>query len=213
MLNSCRDTSAFTDFPLDPARYPDFFSHRHFLRYLHEYADHFGLKRYVRLSTRVVECVPPPPAAAAGKEGLEDGGKGAAGGAARGKWTVRIEPSSAEGGEEETLQFDAVFACSGHNSAPYTPDFKGLGAFRGTWIHSHVYRTPGPFEGKRVAIIGLGSSAVDIACEVAPQAAECHVITRRGGWILPRYVLGKVAEAWDSMSLLMRSVLRVMSTC
>lgn len=41
--------------------------------------------------------------------------------------------------------------------------------------------------------------AVDIACETSPQTDECHLVTRTGGWIIPRFVLGMPVEAWDSM--------------
>lgn len=173
ILNSCRDTSSFPDFPLDPARYGDYFSHRKYLQYIHEYADHFGLKRHIRLRTRVLESKPRPD----------------------GTWSVRIQE---EGKVAEDLEFGVVLTCIGHLSTPYTPDFKGLETFKGQLLHSHYYRRPGPFEGKRVALIGFGSSAVDIACEIAPQAQELHLVTRRGGWVLPRYVLGLPSEAWDS---------------
>ncbi len=173
MLNSCRDTTNFSDFPFDPARYGDYFNHRQFHQYLLEYVDHFGLAQHIRLKTRVLECLP-----------LEDG-----------MWKVRLQE---EGHEPEESVFAAVIVATGHLSAPHVPDFKGKDSFRGQFLHSHSYRRPSPFEGKKVAIIGLGSSAVDIACEISPQARELHLITRRGGWVLPRFVLGKPTEAFDS---------------
>ncbi len=183
MLNSCRDTSSFTDFPLDPARYGDYFSHRLMVRYLEEYVDHFGLRDHIQLRTRILECSPL-------------GDRGQAG------WRVKLARERDERAEEEEkeeeLLFTAVMVCTGHLSTPMTPEFEGRDKFTGEFFHSHFYRHPGPFRGKKVAIIGLGSSAVDIACEIAPHAKEVHVITRRGGWILPRYVLGKPTEAWDS---------------
>lgn len=172
ILNSCRDTSSFSDFPLDPARYPDYFSHALQLRYLNEYADHFGIKKHIRFDTQVLECKPE----------------------STGGWTLKVQE---KGGEPEEHHFDALMCASGALAKPVTPEFVGRDSFKGEFSHSHYYRTPGPFEGKKVAIIGLGSSAVDIACEVGPQAKELHLITRRGGWILPRYILGKTLEAWD----------------
>lgn len=176
VLNSCRDTSALTDFPLDPSRYGDYFGHRQQLRYMDEYAEHFGLKKHIRLSTRVLTSEP-----------REDG-----------SWTVRVQENGKDSVEE--LTFDAVFVCVGHLSTPFIPELKGRDAFQGQFMHSHFYRRPGPFDRKKVVIIGFGSSAVDIACEIAPGAEEVHVITRRGGWVLPRYVLGKPVEAFDSES-------------
>lgn len=117
----------------------------------------------------------------------EDGKKG---------WTVTVQ--TAEDSEPKHLSFDALFVCAGHLSKPSIPSFSDREKFRGDFLHSHTYRRPGPFDRKRVALIGLGSSAVDIACELAPGASEVHVVTKRGGWVLPRYVLGKPTEAWDN---------------
>lgn len=175
ILNSCRDTSSFTDFPLDPARYPDYFGHKLQLRYLNEYADHFALKKHIQLRAEVLQCEP---------------GQGSG-------WLVKLRK---EGGEIEEIQFDALIAATGILSTPRTPVFSGRDDYKGELLHSHYYRTPGRFEDKKVVIIGLGSSAVDIACEVGPHAKELHLVTRRGGWVLPRYILGRPCEAWDGES-------------
>ncbi|WEW56715.1 flavin-containing monooxygenase [Emydomyces testavorans] len=173
LLNSCRDTSSFSDFPMDPARYPDYFSHRGMLRYLEEYADHFGLKKHIRFNTTVISC-------SQGKDG---------------KWTVKT--GRKEGRPVEDI-YDAVFACSGSLAKPAIPKFEGLETFKGKVFHSRVYRRPSGLEGKRIAIIGFGNSAADLSSELSWQAKELHLITRRGGWIVPRFVLGKPAEAYDS---------------
>ncbi|KAL2107374.1 hypothetical protein VUR80DRAFT_5312 [Thermomyces stellatus] len=175
ILNSCRDTSSFSDFPMDPARYPDYFGHELHLRYLNEYADHLALKPHIQFRTEVLRC-----------ESRQDGG-----------WTLLIQKEGKQDGEIEEVQFDALIAATGILSKPRTPDFAGRDAYEGEFLHSHFYRAPGRFEGKKIAVIGLGSSAVDIACEVGPRAKELHLITRRGGWVLPRYILGKPCEAWD----------------
>lgn len=172
ILNSCRDTSSFSDFPLDPAQYGDYFSHRQMLRYLHDYADHFGLMKHVHLQTKVTECRPNDDKT----------------------WTLKFEK---DGKPVEEKTYDAVFAATGNHSDPSIPDFAGREEYKGRFMHSKFYRTPGAFEGKRVAVIGLGSGAVDIASELSIGCKEVHVVTRRGGWILPRYVLGKPIEAWD----------------
>ncbi|GKT44784.1 dimethylaniline monooxygenase [N-oxide-forming] 5 [Colletotrichum spaethianum] len=177
ILNSCSATTGFSDFPIDPARYPIYYSHELHLRYLKEYAAHFDLEKHIRFNTSVIGCVP-------GKNG---------------RWEVRI--SSNEVGDdrgEELLDFDAVVCGTGMFSKPIIPDYEGRDKFKGGVVHSHYYRTPGAYEGKKVIIVGLGSSAVDIACEVGPQAKELTIISRRGAWVLPRFVLGKPLEAWDN---------------
>lgn len=63
-----------------------------------------------------------------------------------------------QNGAIQTDFYDALFACTGHLSKPSTPKFEGLSEFKGHFQHSHGYRTPAPFEGKKIAIIGIGSS-------------------------------------------------------
>jgi dimethylaniline monooxygenase (N-oxide forming) len=91
--------------------------------------------------------------------------------------------------------YDAVIDATGINSIPITPGFGGREDFKGEFLHGHYYRRPGCFEGKRVVVIGAGSTAVDIASELAPGCTSVHLITRRGTWVLPRYILGKRIQA------------------
>ncbi len=134
IFNSCRDTTSFSDFPMDPARYPVYTGHRQFLQYLHEYVAFFGLQKHIKFNIEVQNCVQ-----------LEGG-----------SWEV----TSTEKEITTTEIYDAIFACTGHNSKPFIPEFQGLKDFKGKFMHSHVYRTPAPFEGKKVAVIGIGSSGM-----------------------------------------------------
>ncbi|KAI0161976.1 flavin-containing monooxygenase [Xylariaceae sp. FL1272] len=165
--------SSVCDFPFDPARYGDYFGHRQFLEYIREYVDHFNLHDHIRLRTKAISCV------------LN----------ADETWTVTIQQ---DGHDSTEGIYNAVFAATGANTIPSIPAFKGRELFEGEFLHSQVYRKPGRFENKKIAIIGLGSAAVDIASELTPGSSEVHMITRRGGWIMPRYVLGKPIEAWDN---------------
>ncbi|KAK2744132.1 hypothetical protein FQN57_004392 [Myotisia sp. PD_48] len=178
ILNSCRDTSCFSDFPIDPARYPDYFGHRQFLNYIHEYVTRFDLKSYIKFNTSVISCR---------QEEADQKKK---------KWIVQYQGNDDNESVEEV--YDAVFACSGTNSHPLIPSFEGMESFQGQLLHSHVYRNPSIFAGKKVAIIGFGNSAADLSCEIRTVAKEVHLITRRGGWVIPRYVLGKPAEMYTS---------------
>lgn len=173
ILNSCRDTTTFSDFPIDPARYPDYLNRKMFFHYVNEYADHFALKQHIRLDTKLLEA-----------KLMHNG-----------KWLVRHQTVGEDPVEEV---YDAVFACSGHLSKPLVPDIEGRDLFQGEMLHSQEYRRPSRFEGKRIAIVGFGSSATDIACELAGQAKELYLVTHRGGWILPRFFQGKPIETFSS---------------
>ncbi|KAI1911030.1 hypothetical protein LOZ65_006257 [Ophidiomyces ophidiicola] len=106
LLNSCRDTSFFSDFPIDPAQYPDYFGHLKMLRYLESYADHFGLREHIRFGTKILSC-------SQGKDG---------------RWDVKIAQEGADAIEDA---YDAVFACSGALYQPAVPEFEGLQTFKG----------------------------------------------------------------------------------
>ncbi|ORY55628.1 flavin-binding monooxygenase-like family protein [Pseudomassariella vexata] len=178
VMNSCRDTTAFSDFPIDPATHGDYLGHRQMHQYILAYADHFGLKEHVKLRTRVLSCTQ----------------------ADNGKWAVRYQDAESTNSCDvwEEATYDALIAATGVNTIPNLPAFTSRESFKGEFLHSHFYRRPGVFEGKRVVLIGIGSAAVDLACELAAASREIHVVTRRGGWVLPRYVLGKPVEAWDN---------------
>ena len=91
------------------------------------------------------------------------------------------------------LDYGGVIVANGHHWDPSYPSFPG--EFGGITLHSHQYRSPSePFElrGRRVVVVGFGNSACDIACELATSGAErVFLSTRRGAWVLPKYVLGR----------------------
>ena len=55
-------------------------------------------------------------------------------------------------------------------------------------MHAHQYRTPEGLEGKNVLVLGIGNSAMDIACETSRVSDMTFLAARRGAWILPKYV-------------------------
>jgi cation diffusion facilitator CzcD-associated flavoprotein CzcO len=94
-------------------------------------------------------------------------------------------------------RFDALVVCNGHHWDPRRPDFPG--SFDGDTIHSHHYidtRDPLDMHDKRVLVVGIGNSAVDIASEVSRKgvAARTFLSTRSGAWVLPKYILGRPAD-------------------
>lgn len=165
---------AFEDYPV-PADWPDYPHHAQLLRYFHDYVDHFGLRPHIRFNTRVDKAV-----------------RRAGGG-----WEVTLSTG-------EVRCFDALAVCNGHHWAARIPDYPGQ--FSGPQIHSHNYRSP--FEPidcvrKRVLVVGMGNSAMDIASELSqrPIAEKLFVSTRRGVWVFPKYYKGQPldknpAPAW-----------------
>jgi cation diffusion facilitator CzcD-associated flavoprotein CzcO len=91
-------------------------------------------------------------------------------------------------------RYEHLIVATGHHWDPKWPDFAGQ--FDGPIIHSHDYIDPfDPLDlkGKRVLVVGIGNSAVDIACELSNRglAERLLLSTRRGAHVVPKYLLGK----------------------
>lgn len=108
---------------------------------------------------------------------------------AGGGWAVRLDTG-------EVRRYAQVVVANGHLWNPRLPDFPG--SFSGTQIHSHHYRTAAPFEGRDVLVVGLGNSAVDIAVDLARRARSVTVSTRRGAWLMPKYIMGIPTDRWSA---------------
>ncbi|XP_064650304.1 flavin-containing monooxygenase 5-like [Lineus longissimus] len=167
VINTSKEMMAFSDFPV-PKEFPPFMPHHFVFKYFKLYAEHFGLLPYIRFQTSV-ESVKPA-------ADYQD----------TGRWEVYTK---ATGDVEATSQpqiFDGVLICTGHHCHPYRPNFPGLNKFRGTQMHSHDYKRPEIFEDKKVLVIGIGNSAVDIAVDTSRLSSQTFVSTRRGAWIVNR---------------------------
>src|SRR5207247_5114196 len=99
-------------------------------------------------------------------------------------WDVELE-----GGD--TRQYDEVAVSNGHHCHPrwLHPPFPGH--FDGTEMHSHYYTDPEELHGKRVVIIGMGNSAMDIAVDASYVSEEVYLAARRGASIIPKYIPGQ----------------------
>jgi cation diffusion facilitator CzcD-associated flavoprotein CzcO len=77
-------------------------------------------------------------------------------------------------------------AATGVLSVPYVPDVPGRGDFRGEAYHTGRWpATPVDFAGKRVAVIGTGSSGVQIVPAIADDVASLTVYQRTPNWCTP----------------------------
>jgi cation diffusion facilitator CzcD-associated flavoprotein CzcO len=95
------------------------------------------------------------------------------------RWTV-----TTDGGEVVTARF--CIMATGPLSAALTPDFPGLSTFAGEVYHTaHWPHQPVDFTGKRVAVIGTGSSGVQSVPIIAEQADQLHVFQRTPNYSVP----------------------------
>jgi cation diffusion facilitator CzcD-associated flavoprotein CzcO len=80
----------------------------------------------------------------------------------------------------------ALVSAVGLLGAPALPALPGLLTFAGPVFHSARWRHDVPLEGKRVAVIGNGASAIQFVPQIATQAAHLSVFQRTPSYILPR---------------------------
>jgi cation diffusion facilitator CzcD-associated flavoprotein CzcO len=109
----------------------------------------------------------------------------------------RAERLDGGGWDIDGERFDALVVCNGHHWDPRFPDFPGH--FDGETIHSHHYidtRDPIDMHDRRVLVVGIGNSAVDIASEVSRKgvAERTFLSTRSGAWVMPKYIFGRPAD-------------------
>lgn len=64
-----------------------------------------------------------------------------------------------------------VVVATGYEHTPRVPDWPGKGGFDGAVLHSSAYRNPAPYVGKRVLVVGAGSSALEIVHDVTTGGA------------------------------------------
>ena len=164
-IDTSRDGVSFRDMPMGPEEYPDYPHHTQILEYLRRYADAFSLRDRIRFESPVEHA-----------ERKENGG-----------WSITLGDGSAQ-------EFDFLVVGNGHHWDPRFPDFPG--SFDGETIHSHHYigpQDPLDMTGKRVLVVGIGNSAVDIVSELSRKgvAEKVFLSTRSGAWVMPKYFLGR----------------------
>jgi cation diffusion facilitator CzcD-associated flavoprotein CzcO len=127
-------------------------------RYLNHVVDRFDLRRHIRFGAKVSAAVWDEPS---------------------GTWSV----TTSDGAEVRARFF---VAATGVLSVPFFPDVPGRDAFRGEQYHTGLWpATPVDLAGKRVAVVGTGSSGVQIVPAIAPDVASLTVYQRSANWCTP----------------------------
>lgn len=123
--------------------------------YFARVADEFGLRDRIRFNTEIVDAV-----------------------FAGDRWQIRTAA-----GEEKVVDF--LILATGVLREPRYPNIKGLSDFRGPVMHSarwdHAVRTTG----KRVAVVGTGSTGVQIVCGLARDVERLELFQRSAQWVVP----------------------------
>jgi cation diffusion facilitator CzcD-associated flavoprotein CzcO len=85
----------------------------------------------------------------------------------------------------EEISHDFLIAATGVLREPRTPDIDGLSDFHGPVMHSARWNHAVDLTGKRVAVIGTGSTGVQIVCGLADSVERLDLFQRSAQWILP----------------------------
>jgi cyclohexanone monooxygenase len=128
------------------------------LRYLHHVADRFDLRRDIQCGTRVTSARYDEPG---------------------NRWLV-----STDAGEVISARY-CVMAVGCLSSVKH-PDLAGLESFRGEWHHTARWPAGGvDFSGRRVGIVGTGSTAIQALPQIAKHADRVHVFQRTPNYSMP----------------------------
>lgn len=128
------------------------------LRYLNHVADRFDLRKDIQLNSRV--------------EAAEYDEQSAT-------WTVKLD-------DGRNLSCRFLILCLGQLSAPKTPDYPGQDRFRGEIIVSAAWpKRDVDYDGKRVGIIGTGSSGMQMTPVIAKTAERVTVFQRTANYSVP----------------------------
>jgi len=128
------------------------------LQYVEDVIDHFGVRSRFRFGTAVSAV----------------------------HWEEEIQAYWVETGEGRTGPFDVVVSSVGMLSTPQIPGWAASGAFRGPMFHSSSFAHDVDLTGKRIALVGTGSTACQLAPVLAEQGGHLDVYQREPGYVLPK---------------------------
>lgn len=138
-------------------RYP---SQPEILRYLNHVADRFDLRRDIQLHTRVISVA------------YDD---------ATHLWTIKTD-------QGDQVSATCCITAVGCLSTPNIPKFSGLNSFEGPVYHTARWPFEGvDFTGKRVGVIGTGSTGIQAIPQIARQAAHVTVFQRTPHYSVPAH--------------------------
>jgi len=126
--------------------------------YFEGIADRYGLRAYIRFNTEI---------AGARWDGTH--------------WNVTTKDGQADRGE--------ILVCAtGVLHVPVVADIPGLANFAGPWFHSARWDHSVPLGGKRVGVIGSGSTGVQIVSALVRECAQVVHFQRTAQWVFPSIV-------------------------
>ena len=127
-------------------------------RYAEHVADKYNVRRYMRFNTTV------------------DGAR----------WDDDAQVWRVALADGETLTAQFLIAATGFLCQPRTPDIPGIDTFSGRIIHTADWDDTYSLTGRRAAIIGTGSTGIQVIPELAKEVSELTVYQRTPILVLPK---------------------------
>jgi len=131
--------------------------------YTNAVVDRFGLRERIRLSTTVTAAR------------WDD---------AANEYTVEFTRADGTTGAE---RFDAVISATGLLSNPRYPDWPGLADYEGIAFHTSRWEHEHDLSDKRIAVVGTGSTAIQVVPAIAEYAGHVTLFQREPGWVEPKH--------------------------
>jgi cation diffusion facilitator CzcD-associated flavoprotein CzcO len=119
-------------------------------------AREYGIDKLIQFNKRITRCE------------FEDG-----------RWKIQLADGSRDEG-------DFVIAATGVLHEPAYPDIEGLDSFAGTAFHSARWDHDATLAGKRVGVIGTGSTAIQIVAALIDDVAALSLFQRTAQWVMPQ---------------------------
>ncbi len=127
-------------------------------KYIEEVVDEHDLRRHFRFGTSVDEAA----------------------------WDERAHLYRLTFGDGSVATCHVLVSAVGFLNVPRYPEWPGLDTFTGPKFHTARWEHEHDLSGKRVAVVGTGSSASQIVPAIAPVAARVLLFQREPGWVMPK---------------------------
>jgi cation diffusion facilitator CzcD-associated flavoprotein CzcO len=137
--------------------------------YLKRCIERYGLAPYLRLNTRFREAT----------------------------WDESEGIWIATAGDGMRIRARVLVSGMGALHVPRYPDLKGLDRFKGPAFHSAAWDHSVDLDGKNVAVVGTGASAIQFVPQIAPRVGKLSLFQRTPPWIVPRLDFA-FSEKWKS---------------
>jgi len=117
------------------------------------------------------------------------------------RWTAQV--TRADTGEQLRFTTDFLWMCQGYynHDEPYRPEWKGMDRYEGILVHPQKWPDDLDHAGKRVLVIGSGSTATTVVPAMAKTAEHVTMLQRSPSYFFPSPTVHELATALAPLDL------------